>query len=159
MKKSVLLLIGFFLALGTFSASAQEQDDNTSRWLNEVREFKHSFLARELDLSREQQQKFFPIYDSMEDELGKVNADIRAISRRISSLEPSEVTDTDYDMAIQAIYEAKGKEAEIEQRYLPEFKEVLTKQQLFKLKGAEQRFNMGMMRRHHQLKGRERSQH
>lgn len=159
MKKSVLLLIGFFLALGTFSAAAQEQDDNTSRWLNEVREYKHSFLARELDLSREQQQKFFPIYDRMEDELGKVNSDVRAISRRISALDPSEVTDTDYDMAIQAIYEAKGKEAEIEQRYLTEFKEVLTKQQLFKLKGAEQRFNMGMMRRHHQLKGRERSQH
>lgn len=159
MKKSVLLIIGFFIALGTFSAAAQEQDDNTSRWLNEVREYKHSFLARELDLSREQQQKFFPIYDRMEDELGKVNSDVRAISRRISAIAPSEVTDTDYDMAIQAIYEAKGKEAEIEQRYLTEFKEVLTKQQLFKLKGAEQRFNMGMMRRHHQLKGRERSQH
>lgn len=158
MKKSVLLLIGFFLALGTFTAAAQEQDGNTSRWLNEVREYKHTFLARELDLSREQQQKFFPIYDRMEDELGKVNSDVRAINRRISSLNPSEVTDTDYDMAIQAIYEAKAKEAEIEQRYLPEFREVLTKQQLFKLKGAEQRFNMGMMRRHHQLKGRERSQ-
>ena len=151
MKKALILLIALLIG-GFCGAYAQDNAESTSRWLTEMREYKHSFLARELNLNRDQQQKFFAVYDKMEDEINKLNSDIRTMQRRISQAEDGTVSDLEYDMAIQAIYEAKAKEAEIEARYLPELKEVLTKKQLFDLKNAEQRFNMNMMRRHHELR-------
>ncbi|MGN0219250.1 MAG: hypothetical protein ACI4AX_03085, partial [Muribaculaceae bacterium] len=64
-----IYIIILFLAAFATSAAAQPRQtpENRERWKSELRNYKHEFMARELDLSREQQSKFFPLYDQMED--------------------------------------------------------------------------------------------
>lgn len=153
MKKTIILLFAIMLSVTALHAQNPDNDaNNMTRWLNEMREYKHTFLTQQLELTREQQARFFAVYDKMEDEINKINSDTRAMQRRIASTDDNSVTDLEYDMAIQAQFEQKKKEAEIEERYLPELKEILTKKQLFNLKEAERRFSMRMMRRHHELR-------
>lgn len=122
------------------------------KWLKDVREFKHTYLAKELSLSREQQNKFFPIYDQMEDDINKLNQETRAIEREINEAPEESVTDLKYDMAIEALYNLKANEAEIENSYLEQFRNILSKRQIFLLKGAEKKFSLDMMKRHHQIR-------
>lgn len=133
-------------------------DRDTEQWVKEVRDYKHAFLAKELGLSREQQPKFFKVYDAMDDEIARVNSETRKLERRISEMPPTDVTDLEYDMATEALFNQRSKESEIELRYLPEFKEILTKKQLFELKNAERKFSMNMMRRHHELRRNKRAE-
>ena len=153
MKRSIV----FLLACVAFVTAAVAQaptppDKDVDQWVKEVREFKHAYLARELNLSREQQPKFFKVYDAMEDEIAGLNNETRRMSKRVKELPEGEVTDLEYDMATDALFNLKAKEAKVELRYLPEFKEILDKKQLFMLKDAERKFTMKMMRRHHDLR-------
>lgn len=153
MKRSIV----FFLACVAYVTAAVAQaptppDKDVDQWVKEVREYKHAFLAKELDLSREQQTKFFKVYDAMEDEVAALNNETRRMCKRVKDISEDDVTDLEYDMATDAMFNLKAKEAEIELRYLPDLKDVLNKKQLFGLKDAERKFTMVMMRRHHDLK-------
>lgn len=155
-KRCLLPLIAF---LACVSAIAQPPADrDMEQWVKETRDFKHAFLAKELNLSREQQPKFFKVYDAMEDEMARVNSETRKVERRILDASEGEVADLEYDMATEALFNQRAKESEIELRYLPEFKEILTKKQLFELKNVERKFSMTMMRRHHELRRNKRTE-
>lgn len=158
MKKVFLFMLLFVATVVSASAQAPQNERDMQQWLREVREYKHSFLAQKLDLSRDQQNKFFPIYDKMDDELAKLNAETRALEKKINDAPKGSVTDLEYDMAIQALFQLKAKEAEIENSYLDSFKGILSKEQLFKLKSCEKKFMMNMMRRHHEIKNKNKKQ-
>ena len=67
MKNHCTILIAILALILPSLTHAAPQNDDRKQFFKEIREFKHKFLARELNLSKEQEQKFFPIYDQMED--------------------------------------------------------------------------------------------
>lgn len=150
--KRLFAFLMLIAAFGGYAAAQSTDEPGSAQWVKEVREFKHSFLARELGLTREQESRFFKVYDAMEDEVAQINSDTRQQERRLLDAPDGQITDLEYDQAVQALFELKKKEADIELRYLPELKEVLNKKQLFKLKSVERKFSMTLMRRHHDLK-------
>lgn len=151
---TLILLLALFVATVANAQSPAPADKDVSQWIKDVREYKHSFLAKELGLSREQQNKFFKVYDAMDDEIAQLNSDTRRMEKRISDMKGEDVSDLEYDAATDALFNLKAKEAEIELEYLPQLREVLTRQQLFNLKNAERKLTMTLMRRHHELRGR-----
>ena len=80
-----IYLIILFIATVASSALAQPRPtpENRERWKSELRNYKHDFMVRELDLSRDQQSKFFPLYDQMEDSIEQINTDTRELEKRI----------------------------------------------------------------------------
>lgn len=166
MKKILFSVISLFLAVGAVSAmstdcqgdvcppAAQTPDDgpgDRKQWFKEVREFKHNFLAKELNLTKEQQKAFFPLYDAMEDETWKINRETRELESKVAS--SAKATDLEYDKATDAIYEQKEKEGAVERAYMQKFRQVLSREQLFKLKSAERRFARKLMQHHNRLTG------
>lgn len=150
MNNSLRIKLLTVLAAISCACSLYAQTDygeNRDQWFKEVREYKHRYLAKELELSREQEQKFFPIYDKMEDDIAKLNNETRALERRIS--ERSDVTDLEYDQATDALLEQKNKEYQIETEAFDKYETVLTKEQLFRLKGVERMFTREVMKFHH----------
>lgn len=59
--------------------------DDRERFRAEVRNYKHEFLARELDMSKEQQREFFPVYDEMDDAIDKIATETRDLETRTAS--------------------------------------------------------------------------
>lgn len=144
MKHLRLLILALVALLGAPHLSAQLQDDDRDRYINEIRAYKHDFLARDLDLSRDQQRTFFEAYDAMEDEIMQLNADTRALERSVS--DNADATEVETEAAISAVYSQKQREAEIENEYLERFRQILSPRQLLRLKAAERRFNQRLMR-------------
>ena len=144
-----------FLLLAVFVAGAQPPGEvnpqDRSRWIKEIRVYKHEFLAKDLSLSKEQQRRFFPVYDEMEDEIERLNSETRDLELRVKT---SEASDLELENASRTIFEQKRAEGQIEMTFFDKFKEILTPQQLFKLKNAERRFMQNLMKSHRRNKPR-----
>ena len=123
----------------------RESERERKEWMGDIRELKHTFFKKELGLTRDQETAFFRLYDQMDDELFKVADETRALERKISN--KANATDTELETAARAQFEQRKKEAEIELRYFEEFKNVLTKRQLLKIKDVERRFNRALLNR------------
>ena len=147
----IIALFALFLSAPIANARGQEDADRV-QFKKEFREYKHRFISRHLELTKEQETPFFDLYDKMEDETGKISNETRELERKLAeSDEP--VTDLEYDTATDAMFELKIKEGEIEKSYLDKFRTVLTKKQLFLLKSVERSFNKELMQHQQRLHG------
>lgn len=154
MKHFSLFLIIVCSLLSAPAVMAQRngaQGADREQWFKEMREYKHAFLAKELNLSKDQQRRFFAIYDDMMSQTGKLASETRALTEKVQNA-GDKATDADYDRAIEAMANQKVKEGEIERDYINKFKTVLTKKQLFQLKTAERKFARDIMKHHRRLR-------
>ena len=152
MKRFIILTFIFaFFATSYVYAQGRNNDANRREWFKEVRQYKHDFLTKELNLSEDQQDKFFSIYDAMEEEIYNAQHETRSLAWKIRKSE-SEISDLEYEKAAEAQFELKGKESQIEMKYFPQFKDVLSKKQLFLLKHAEQKFTREIINKHSRMR-------
>ncbi len=145
-------LIAAAIAIAAWNTAAQQvNSDNEDRdkIMEQLKPYKHKFLVKDLDLSKEQQRDFLPIYDKMDDELLKINEDTRRLERSVS--ENNDASEIEIEAASRAVFEQKQKEAQIELSYYDKFKEILSPRQLLKLKSSERRFTQWIVRHHRRL--------
>lgn len=145
------LTILCFIVVAATAAMAQGKGpskEQRQQWMREMCKAKLEYLSKELNLNQSQQEEFTATYSEMEKELHKVGHDTREYGRQIRRKMNSDaqVSDVEYDKASEALFELKGKENEIEMRYYEKFRKVLTPQQLFKLKIAEQQWTRELMK-------------
>ncbi|MDE6309355.1 MAG: hypothetical protein K2L81_04080, partial [Muribaculaceae bacterium] len=57
-----------------------------------------------------------------------------------------EATDEDYERASEKLFNIRSREGAVDLKYYDKFKEILTKRQLFQLKGAERKFTREMVK-------------
>lgn len=153
MLKYFSLTTLFILSLicsATAAAQGQGTPAERQRWISEIRTYKHEFLSKELSLSREQENAFFPIYDEMEDQIEKLNSETREIERRVS--EDSNASDLDLQNAARTIFELKRAEGQIEMTYFDKFSEILSPRQLVQLKPAERKFTQQLLNSHRRIR-------
>lgn len=146
---SFLLILAFATMLSNsqlISAQNVKTDRDRKQWFSEMRRFKADFIAKELDLNEEQKAKFVPLYEEMDAKTQQIGEEARQMERNVAK-KGEKVTDTEYEKAAEALYEAKGKEAVVDMEYFNKFKTILTKKQLFMLKGAERKFTKQLMDR------------
>lgn len=139
------------LALIVCTATAYAQSTSSSKWMQEVRDYKHQMLVDETEMTDEQKEQFLPLYTEMEEEI--VSANIQARQAENSLLESStEPDDSQYEDAADILANLKLREGEIEARYHEMFKQFLSPKQLFLLQRAERHFTADMLRHNHQAK-------
>lgn len=138
------------LMLAMQPASAQARQER-SQWLSEVSQYRNNFFARELGLSKDQQKKFFPLYEEMDEKVRRSESEVRVMERRL--LDASDVTDTEYEKAAEVLYDSKIQQAATEKEYMQKFAEILTPRQLFMLNSVEKKFTQQMLKQHNRLKG------
>lgn len=139
----ILLVLAMFCPFLAMAQGSNVDKATRDRWFKEIRDKKHDFFTKELDLSREQQEPFFKAYDAMEDELFRIADQVRRLERRVAH--QSNPADDDYEEAIDALFEQKGKEYLVEKQAREQFSRILSKKQLFKLKAAERKFTRALM--------------
>ena len=126
---NIRTLILALLAVLPLALAAQGglSDADRQRWLGEMRNYKHDFLTKELSLTREQQRDFFPLYDEMEDEIARLNAETREVETRAEA--NADATDIELENAARTVFELKRAEGQIEMTYFDRFKTILTPRQ------------------------------
>jgi len=141
------------MAVPEMLAQVPLSENDRARWLSEIREYKHESLAKDLELTREQQRDFFPLYDAMEDEVERINSETRALETRVN--ENNDATDLEIENASRTIFEQKRAEGQVEMTYFDKFKEILSPRQLLRLKNAERRFTQQLVKHHGRVRGKQ----
>lgn len=142
------LLVAVLLAAVPSAAQSALSNTDRQRWLSELRTYKHEFLTRELDLTREQQRDFLPLYDRMEDEIEELNASTRELESKITD----ESSDLELENTARTVFELKRAEGQIEMTYFDKFRSILKPRQLFKLKSAERVFTQQLVNQHRRMR-------
>ena len=112
---------------------------NQTEWIKGVREYKYDMLIKEVELTKEQQDAFLPLYQQMEEEIIKSNKEVRDLEHKISTSKEA-LSDLEYGIAAEAMSNVNMVNAQIEAEYFKKFADILSKKQLFLLKRAESRF-------------------
>lgn len=156
-KTYFITLLVMFMAFGYAPEASARKQCKRDTWFKEMLQLKHDYLVKELNLSREQQTKFFPLYDQMENEKKKLFDQTRAMEKSVAE-KGDKATDLELEKASDAIVEMKGRESAIEKKYYCRFKQILTPRQIFKLHDAERKFQRQMVKEHHKKKNQKNNQ-
>lgn len=141
MKKPFYILIFLMMLFGT-SSFAQGVGGSNPKRARQIEAIKIGFITRRLDLSPEQSQKFWPVYNQFEDNLNDVFRQKR--QNRIANADhPDKLIDDDF------AYDSKI--LEIKKDYRHKFSDILTPEQLKSLYLAEKDFRDELIK---QLKNR-----
>lgn len=146
LSKNLLLVV--VCAMVAIPAMAQQRGDY-KQFRENIREYKHKYFQQKLNMSSEQANEFFELYDKMEDEINQLHDDARTIETKYNDAPEGTVTDIEYETATKALMESKCKEAEIEKQYYEEFDKILSKRQLFELRKVEREFTRQLLKYHH----------
>ena len=122
----------------------QPSDKDRERWMEEMRQYKRDFLSRELSLSAEQRDRFFPLYEKMDQELMRIDGNVRQMERSLCK-KANGVTDAEWQRCSQAAFSIEQEQGKVLSKYYPKFKAILTPQQLAKLRPAERKFQRELM--------------
>ena len=115
--KKIFFFLTFIICVMQLAVPAIAQErSGRDQWMNEIRQYRRTYFTKELRLSKEQQNNFFPIYDEMEEQMNRIEEDVRVMERRIA--EADDASDVEYEKATEAIYEARVSQAELEKNYL-----------------------------------------
>ena len=139
-----ILLVAFSLPMTAVADPSAVPDDKREQYKEKLRRYQHQFLTRELGLSREEANKFFPVYDSMCDELEQVGRDTRVLEQK--TLNNTNASAVECENTARALFEQKKTESEIELRYFEQFRELLSPRQLLQLKSAEDAFRRDVLK-------------
>lgn len=145
------ILKAFFVAFAVTQIGIMAAETSTNvpqqenKWMNEVRNFKHSFLIKETEMTEEQSKEFIPLYTEMENKIYQANREARNLEQEITHSQNETINEDKYFTVAAALSQVKTKEAEIENHYFTLFSNILNKKQLFLLKRAENRFAFKML--------------
>lgn len=144
------MLLAVIACVPAMADSKSKGNKNRTAMRREVMDFKLKYLAQEMELKDDQEKKFFELYSQMTDEKAKLYKETRELEKKIE--DDKDATDADYEAVTRAINEAKEKETSIDKRYDEKFAQFLTPRQIFKMKGAEDKFRTKMHEMRHKNK-------
>lgn len=139
-----ILTIGLLIFTQTqATAQKKEDDDRWERYRNE----KVAFFTTNLDLTTEEAQKFWPVYNQMEKEMfdfqqkrHELEDNVRNVDENLSNKELIKLTRE---------HVALGKtEAEVQEKYNEEFLKILPPIKVIKLYKTEYEFRIYMFRKY-----------
>lgn len=137
------------LSTASLLASAQEDDmalpDDR---MQEIKTQKIAFLTQRMDLTPDESQKFWPVYNQYDKEVDAVRKETREFHK--SMKHDAEITEADASVAIDKELASRQKELDIRKKYATEFKKTIGAIKTMKLGKAEREFNKELIKRVHE---------
>jgi len=145
MKK--ILSLAVFLLVLTISVDAQRG----AKFQKNVESMQIAFLTTELDLTPEESQKFWPIYNEYQREQ-------KALKKKYKfSRNPEALSDEEADKMILASLDMEEKGVELKRKYYSKMRSVLPVQKIAMLKKAEREFKQKIIKQLERRKNRRES--
>ncbi|MBX7094234.1 MAG: hypothetical protein K1X56_05895 [Flavobacteriales bacterium] len=137
MKKQIVMLL---MGIGMISTAMAQEPENKKEKMEAA---KIAFITKELELTTEEAQKFWPVYNQREAESDAVRKEMRA---KMKGKKIEEMSDAEVEKSMDEMLALKQKELDIEKKYNTEFKKVLPVKKVAKLHMAERKFKEEVMK-------------
>ena len=141
--KSDLLSLFMLVFTCAISFAQPPEDDNNKEKREQIQAQKIAFISTQLELTPDEAQKFWPIYNRYEAEIEAVRKERRGYMRELRKDEGLS-DERGYELT-QKIFETEKKEADIRLTYLKEFSVVLGKKKATMFFLAEEKFKRELL--------------
>lgn len=142
MKRNIIY--GFLLFILSINLSqAQEHRSKDER----IQALKVAFITEELDLTPEQSQGFWPLYNELHAKLHQLK------KNRMKGFDVEGLSDEALEALLEKHLKAEEEKVVLHRRYVERFKKVLTIRQVVKLTQSEHRFRRELLRRAKERRG------
>jgi hypothetical protein len=146
MKQIIFLLtLGIFL-ITQINVSAQRSEESKKRW-EKYRAEKVAFLTTNLDLTPEEAQNFWPIYNKMDKEKSEAQRKRRELEHKVRDAGET-LSDEDIVKLTREFAMTMEKEGALPNKYNEEFLKILPPQKVLKMYKVEGEFRMHMIKRY-----------
>ncbi len=145
MKRTLLLALCLATVLPVLAQNRQQDD-----WEKRIQSEKIAFLTSELDLSPEEAQVFWPVYNQYWKACSEARKNTGKCLRLLSGKKGETLTEAQMTEYADGYVKSLGAEQTILQEYYPKFKKVLPIEKVCRFFCAEEHFRMKMI---HGLRG------
>lgn len=146
--RTLLHRIATVAAVGVLSMAAFAQEDDMplpEDRMQEIKSQKVAFLTQRMDLTPEEAQKFWPIYNAYDKEIEACRKEMR--DGRKALKKDDEVTEAEASAAIDRELSGRQRELDIRKKYAAEFKKAIGAIKTLRLAKAERDFNKELLGR------------
>lgn len=151
MKKTIYILsISLLFVVQSFMAQAQHEKAE-DRW-EKFRAEKVSFLTDKLDLTPEEAQNFWPVYNKMEKERNNAQMARREIEQRVRDAAET-MSDKEIIKLTREFAQKIDEEGTLATKYNEQFLKILPPQKVLKMYKAEGEFRMYIFRKYSGKRG------
>ena len=153
MKKSIISIVVLCFAIGAYAQEPvqSKQQKETGRY-EQVQSAKIAFFTTALELTPQEAEEFWPIYNNFwkEREIAhrKIQGSLKVIDKLVDG--GTLTSDGELKRMLEAYVSGFASEGVIQRKYFEEFSKVLSTEQVAKLYMAEEDFRIKMI---HQLRG------
>ena len=146
MKRVALILAAAFALILSANAFAQDQQQPRERgdfaagWMEKMKAARVAFLTTELDLSAEEAQSFWPVYNQAQEEKDAAYKETRTAYRALTEAIKDGKPDKEVANLLQAYLKASKVPAALDAEYSAEFLKVLPATKVAKLYISEEKF-------------------
>ncbi|MDA7803295.1 hypothetical protein N8987_01800 [Crocinitomix sp.] len=141
MIKQGLLLSFLFVTCSLFA----QPDNNRQSKRDQIHAEKVAFIATQLNLTTEEAQKFWPVYNTYEAEIEAIRKERRGYLKELRKPEALSA-DRSYEL-FELIFATEKKESDIRLKYLSKFSTVVGKKKAANVFIAEERFKHELMKK------------
>ncbi len=139
MKKYIVIITCLLTPI--FASYAQGPENRKEK----IEALKVAYITKKLNLSPEEAQKFWPVYNKYQAEIEKLRKDFKGeMSEELINLD--QLTTAEADKALNDMIAFKTNEVDITKKYTSEFKKVLSSQKVVKFFVAEQSFKRELLK-------------
>lgn len=146
MKKNSIILgfaIATLLSVITFSANAQQ---NRRMNMEEFENKKIEYITKEAELTKEEANKFFPVYNELSKKKFELHRQHRLKMEKMKSSKDN-ISDEEYRKLLENDVDVKLKEAELDKEYSSKLDDVIAPEKLYKVQQAERKFMQDAIRK------------
>ena len=136
MKRYIILLFFCVFTLGGSAAFAQDRSEN-------VEAAKVAYITDKIELTPEQAQKFWPVYNEYESKRRELMRNYRGGYRR----NLDEVSEQEAKERIEEMFDTKEKELALEKEYVAKYQRIISTKQVIQLYRAEREFTKLLLKR------------
>ena len=148
MKKLILIkvisLFAFTLLLTATSFGQPDKKASKKANHEKIEKMKISFITNELDLSIEDSEKFWPIYNEQTEKLRAENKFQRSTAKELQT-KYARLSDEEFKTKTDAIFDSESKEAGLKKEYTGKIAAVIGYKKAAKLLSLEQRFKRELL--------------
>ena len=132
-----ILIVACILCL---PATAQNKSKYSK---SEFREKKQAYMAENAGLTKEESEKFFPLYFDFQDKKKEINKDAWGTAKK--GIKP-DTTDQEYKEIIDNFFTDQEAIAKLEREYIEKYRKVLSDKKIYMLYWAEIKFSRNMLK-------------
>jgi Spy/CpxP family protein refolding chaperone len=145
MKIKNILPILLFLVSFSFYAQSEKTDEKREK----IKAYKVSFLTTELELTSNEAEKFWPIYNAFDDKQYELRHDkMKAYWRKLDDGNVNSISEKEAATLLSQIENTDKELFVLRQKYIANLKKVLSPKKILKLKKSEDDFNRKLLKQY-----------